>query len=162
VAQETSLIDTKLADRIMDSFQSASDLIGELFANVGAETAFSSPVEAQGRTIITAAETFVMAANGLGGGFGSPTSSSGEEVAEREKSAPATEISGGIGGGGGGGGGAGVSFSRPVAAIIVDADGVVIRPIMDWTKVGLAFLTTLGGALFMWGRIIRATRSGPK
>jgi uncharacterized spore protein YtfJ len=163
MAPENPSIDSRLADRIVDSFQSASDLIGELFGNVGAETAFSSPVEAQGRTIITAAETFVMAANGMGGGFGSSPSlpTPDDEAASNDLASPApgaAEVSGGIGGGGGG---AGTSFSRPVAAIIIGPDGVVIRPIVDWTKIGLAFLTTLGGALFMWMRIIRATRRGP-
>jgi uncharacterized spore protein YtfJ len=163
MAEETSSIDPELAYRIVESFQSASDHLVQLFGNIGAETAFSSPIEAQGRTIITAAESFVLAATGLGGGFGSsPSPKTPDDAAENSDQASpapgAVEVSGGIGGGGGG---AGMSFSRPVATLIIGPDGVAIRPIVDWTKIGLAFLTTLGGALLMWMRIIRATRRGP-
>src|SRR5882724_7482018 len=66
------------------------------------------------------------------------------------------EFSGGFGFGGdtqsnGGGGGGGHQTGRPVAVIEVSPDGVRVRPVVDFTKVGL---TLLAAALTVW----RATR----
>jgi uncharacterized spore protein YtfJ len=43
---------------------------------------------------------------------------------------------------GGGGGGGGTAMARPVAAIIIEPDGVRVEPIMDPTKIAVAFFTT--------------------
>jgi uncharacterized spore protein YtfJ len=48
---------------------------------------------------------------------------------------------------GGGGGGGGTVFSRPVAVIVSNAEGVEVRPIIDITKVALAGMTT--GVIFL-------------
>jgi uncharacterized spore protein YtfJ len=71
--------------------------------------------------------------------------------------AASIEFSGGFGFGGdtqsnGGGGGGGVQAGRPVAVIEVSPDGVRVRPVVDFTKVGL---TLLAAALTVW----RATRT---
>jgi uncharacterized spore protein YtfJ len=61
----------------------------------------------------------------------------------------------GIGGGGGGGGAAG---GRPVAVIIIDQEGVRVEPVVDVTKVALAFFTMLGSVFVMGAKIRKAAR----
>ena len=56
---------------------------------------------------------------------------------------------------GGGGGGGGFSAGRPVAAIIVEPEGVRIEPIVDPTKIALAFFTVLGSIFWMGYRMRR-------
>jgi uncharacterized spore protein YtfJ len=56
-------------------------------------------------------------------------------------------------GGGGGGGGVG-SQGRPVAVISVGPDGIVVRPVIDFTKIGL---TVLLSALGVW-RVLRNSK----
>ena len=51
------------------------------------------------------------------------------------------EIEGGEGGGGGGGG---MSSGRPVAVISVGPEGVVVHPVIDRTKLGIALLSAVG------------------
>jgi uncharacterized spore protein YtfJ len=63
------------------------------------------------------------------------------------------DAEGGGGAGSGGGGGAG-SQGRPVAVISVGPDGVVVRPVIDFTKIGL---TVLLSALGVW-RVLRNSR----
>jgi uncharacterized spore protein YtfJ len=70
--------------------------------------------------------------------------------------AASIEFSGGFGFGGdnqsnGGGGGGGHQAGRPVAIIEVGPDGVRVKPVVDFTRVGL---TVLAAALTVW----RATR----
>jgi hypothetical protein len=86
---------------------------------------FSEPVVLGERVIITASEI----SGGLGMGFGSGGDAKGQ---------------GGAGGGGGG------SFGRPVAMIIVEPQGVRFEPIVDVTKLGIAFFTTLGAMFLGW------------
>lgn len=47
-------------------------------------------------------------------------------------------------------GGGGTAFGRPVAVVTAGPDGVKVRPVIDITKIGLAFLTVLGSFLVMW------------
>ncbi len=56
------------------------------------------------------------------------------------------------GGGGGGGGGGGTATARPVAVVEVRADGVVVRPVLDYTRIGI---TVTLAALAVW-RTLRA------
>ncbi len=51
------------------------------------------------------------------------------------------------GGGGGGGGGGGHSDARPVAVITVDSSGVSVRPVVDFTKIGI---TLIAGLFAIW------------
>jgi uncharacterized spore protein YtfJ len=62
------------------------------------------------------------------------------------------ESAGGFGFGGdsennGGGGGGGYGNGRPVAVIEAGPDGVHVRPVLDFTKIGL---TALAAALTVW------------
>lgn len=107
------------------------------------DTVYSQPVTAGDHTVIMACEVSVGA--GLGYGLGGGTDSQ-----------PASENpSGGAGGGGAGGGGA---MGRPVAVINIGPDGVQITPVVDVVKLGLAFITVLGGILLALSKMRRVGR----
>jgi uncharacterized spore protein YtfJ len=117
-------------------------LLEKIYAAASPELVFSSPVEANGYTVITASE--VMAGGGFGMGSGSaPTSVDG-----------AAGEAGGSGGGGGGG-----SASRPVAVIVIGPDGVRVKPVVDATKLGLAVLTAWAAVALSAFKLARKTRS---
>jgi uncharacterized spore protein YtfJ len=101
---------------------------------------YSDPVTVDGHTVITASEVTV----GLGYGFGGGGEATGEAEGEP----------GGYGGGGGGGG----AGARPVAAIHVSADGVSVEPIVDVTKLALAFFTLMGSIFLMRARMRKGAR----
>jgi uncharacterized spore protein YtfJ len=103
---------------------------------------YGDPVTVDGNTVITASEVSV----GLGYGFGG----GGSEAVKGAEGEP-----GGYGGGGGGGGGAG---ARPVAAIHISEDGVSVEPIVDVTKLALAFFTVLGSIFVMGAKIRKGAR----
>jgi uncharacterized spore protein YtfJ len=111
------------------------------------ESVFASPVNAGEHTIITASE--VTTAMGMGFGIGGGTDD------RHAPGANGTEASGSAqsGGAGGGGGGGGTSLARPVAVISVGPDGVKVEPVVDVTKIGLAVLTMLGGAVMMLAKM---------
>jgi uncharacterized spore protein YtfJ len=123
-----------LAD--LQSETTALSTITKLFDVYQPGVVFSEPTTVGDSTVITAAEVYV----GMGLGFG--RGSGGEDD------------NGGQGSGVGGGGG---SAGRPVAAIIIGPKGVQIEPIVDVTKIALAFFTTIG-AMFMAWRAMRRQR----
>lgn len=104
----------------------------ENLANVSAERVFRDPVQAGERVVIVAA------AISVSGGFGFGTGSD-------EKN---------LGGGAGGGGGA-HSEGRPIAAIEITPDGVRVRPVLDFTRIGL---TVLAAVLTVWRASHRRAR----
>lgn len=104
-----------------------------LMASAEASKVFGQPVISGQHTIITASEVVGGWGFGSGMGYGGPTSPE-DEGSKR----------GGPAGAGGGGGGGGGSMGRPVAAIVVSADGVQVKPVLDLTKIGLAALTAFG------------------
>ena len=60
----------------------------------------------------------------------------------------------GVGGTSIAGGGGGTAVGRPVAVISMDAQGqVTVTPVVDPTKIALAFITVLGSFLVMLGRM---------
>jgi uncharacterized spore protein YtfJ len=146
-------------------------LLEKLVAVARPESVFSEPTRVEGRTIITASEVNV--GLGVGFGFGGGTtpgqakkekrhrakSSDPHERVDLEETAPEeTEAEGedaGMGGGGGGGGGA---SGRPVAIISVSEDGVQVEPVVDATKIALAFFTALGSMFFMLTKMRKAAR----
>ena len=117
--------------------------IGRLFDVAKPETVYSPPVTANGQTVITASEAWVSMAAGYGGGTGSGSESEDDD-GEKE--------SGGYGGGGGGGG---TAWARPVAVIAISDEGVTVEPIIDPTKITIAFFTTIGAMFLMLGRMRR-------
>ena len=117
----------------------ANEVIGRLFTVTQPGTVFSEPVVAGEYTVITTSEVSVGMGLGHGGEF---KPQSGENTKD------ATE--GGLGGGGGGGG---YAIGRPVAAISVGPHGVKVDPIVDNTKIALAFFTMLGSLIIMMGKM---------
>lgn len=97
---------------------------------------YGEPVQHENTLIIPAAE--VVAGLGFGAGYGS----GGPEEAA---------------GGGGGGGGGGKTFARPVAVVIADQHGVRVEPVVDPTKIALAFFTAFG---FIVATIAKMRRGG--
>ena len=62
---------------------------------------------------------------------------------------------GGFGRGGGGGGG---TTARPVAAIIMGPDGVRVEPIVDPTKIAIAFFTAFGAMMIALRKMRQASQ----
>lgn len=111
--------------------QDALATVSRLFDVTEPGAVFSAPVKVGDHTVITAAEISVGVGVGVGQG---PDSQAG-------------------------GGGGGFSAGRPVAAISIGPQGVHVEPIVDVTKLGIAFFTALG-AIFMARRAMRRTSRG--
>jgi uncharacterized spore protein YtfJ len=95
---------------------------------VGADRVFGAPVHAGDHVIVTAAAFDI--SGGIGFGNGGDT----------------------IGNGGAGGGAGAHTEGRPVAAIDIGPHGVAIRPIIDFTRIGV---TLLVGAFAVWRALRR-------
>jgi uncharacterized spore protein YtfJ len=144
-------------------------LLEKLVAVARPESVFGEPTQVEGRTIITA--SVVNVGLGVGFGFGGGTTSGRAEEEKRHRgrsSAPRERVDleemapgegeaegedAGMGGGGGGGGGA---SGRPVAIISVSEEGVQVEPVVDATKIALAFFTALGSMFFMLTKMRKA------
>ena len=128
-------------------------LMEKLIAVAQPDAIYSEPVVSGDYTAITAAEVSVAMGFGFGAGGGtSPVS--GQADAASDDAAQGTE---GRGFGSGGAGG-GASNGRPVAVISIGPTGVHVEPVVDPTKIALAFFVTLGSMLMMMGRMRRAGR----
>lgn len=114
--------------------EQAMNVLKRLFAVAEPGAVYSAPVTVGEHTVITATEVSI----GMGLGFGGGSSQAGDN-----------------GGGGGGGGG---GFGRPVAVISVGPHGVHVEPIVDPTKISLAFFTMLGAIFIAWGRMRKASQ----
>lgn len=135
---------------IMESFpnqKGANELMGKMFEAAQPTAIFSALVVHGEYAVITASETIGGLGYGFGGGGGMDNSKSAEEGAEANPSF----------GSGGGGGGGGSILARPVAVISIGPDGVRVEPIMDPTKIAIAFLTTMA-AIFMSMRRIQKVK----
>lgn len=129
------------------NWEKSMGVLNRLFDVAKPSAAYSEPVQHGEYTVITASEVSV--GMGFGQGFGS-----GSEE-KRPNAEGTTDRAGGEGGGGGGGGG---SWSRPVAVISVGPGGVHVEPIVDVTKLGLAFFTMIGSAIFMMRKMRRGAK----
>jgi uncharacterized spore protein YtfJ len=126
--------------------EQAGELLNKLIAVAQPGSVFSQPVTAGDYTIINASE--VSAAVGVGFGVGAGTGS-GPSTGQASAGAQSGE------GGGGGGGGGGGAMARPVATISIGPEGVTVEPIVDVTKIAIAFFTTLGTMALMFRRVRR-------
>jgi uncharacterized spore protein YtfJ len=118
---------------------------------------FGKPIKYGNTFIIPSAE--LVAALGFGVGAGKFEGTKGQqEEGEEDKEKQGEEVKKVRSGNTGGGGGGGRVFSRPVAVIVASPDGVVIKPIVDTTKIALAALTAAG---FMFG-VLSRMRRGPR
>jgi uncharacterized spore protein YtfJ len=113
-------------------------VVEDLGGTASADAAFGEPVEAEGKVLISVAET----TKGFGMAFQ-------EQIAEGEQAAPSVDEQGPMGVGGAG-------RARPVAMVEVTAEGTVIRPVVDETKVFLAGIALMGWIL-LW--VVAAVRS---
>ena len=116
---------THQADAALNLMQNTLD---EFLATADVHAVYGEPIEHGDTLIIPSAE--VLCAMGFGAGYGS---GSNVETEGAEGAAPAS-------GSGGGGGGGGRVFSRPVAIVVAGPDGVRVEPVIDVTKIALAWL----------------------
>ncbi len=129
----------KVAAVSQENQDRSMEILAKLTEVAGPESVFSKPVKVGDTQVITASEVSV----GLGFGFGFGGGPSLITNIEENKS---SEEDTGLGSGGGGGGGAG---GRPVAVISINENEVKVEPILDVTKISLAFFTMLGSVFFM-------------
>ena len=132
---------------ILESFpaqKDANELMDKLFEAAKPSAIFSEPFVHGEYAVITASETIGGLGYGFGGGGGVDGSASADEDGEEGGSSY---------GSGGGGGGGGSILARPVAAISIGPDGVRVEPIVDPTKIVIAFLTTMAAIFMSMNRI---------
>lgn len=134
----------KLISESIPSQDKANELMEQLIAVADAKSVYSDPVESGEYMVITASEVRVGMGFGFGGGGGFEAEE--EQTSQDEESMP---------GSGYGGGGGGVAFGRPVAAIEIGPQGVRVEPIVDPTKIAIAFFTTFVSMFAMMGRMKR-------
>lgn len=109
---------------------------------------FTEPVIVGDYAVIAASEVTISLGYGYGGGGGGRPSA---ELTETDREESGT-------GYGAGGGGGGVASARPVAAIEVGPRGIHVEPIVDPTKIALAFFTALGAMFMMFNRMRQEAR----
>jgi uncharacterized spore protein YtfJ len=126
----------------------AYEFMEKLYTVANAEAVFTEPVENGEYKVITASELTIAKGFGYGGGGGFGAEPSDKDESDQEASA-------GFGGGGGGGG---TATARPVAAIEIGPHGVRVEPIVDPTKIAVAFFTTIFGIFAMLSKMKRARK----
>lgn len=106
----------------------AADALTAVFGEASPSTVFSRPEQAGEDLIITAVAWERAGGFGFGGGGGEGDGEDGTES-----------------GGGAGAGGGGASEGRPVAVIRITPTDVEVKPVIDFTKVGITVLLALIG-----------------
>ncbi|HSM55440.1 MAG TPA: hypothetical protein VK879_04725 [Candidatus Sulfomarinibacteraceae bacterium] len=124
--------------------EAANELMSQMFSVTRPEAVFAQPLTHAEYTAINAAEVTV----GLGFGYGGGGGLGPEE--ENQGTEGTGQQAGGYGSGGGGGGSA---MARPVAVIEIGPHGVRVEPIVDPTKIVLAFFTAFGAMFMMLARM---------
>jgi len=114
--------------------QGMIEAMSALFGKGEPATVFAEPIQVGDDLVVTAMAWERAGGFGFGGGEGSVE---GDEE--------------GFGAGGGGGGG-GVSQGRPVAVIRATPSGLEVKPVIDFTKIGV---TLLLGAVGVWRALRR-------
>jgi uncharacterized spore protein YtfJ len=159
----------KIGLSVLKTQEQGLDLLEKLIATARPTAVFGQPVTGGDYTVISASEVSCGMGMGFGGGGGGDSSETKNEPVAEEiaiegeiskelKSRHATAHQPPAGGYGAGGGGGGVSTGRPVAAISIGPDGVHVEPVVDVTKIGLAFFTTLGAMALMFSNMRKASR----
>jgi len=127
-----------------DNAEYTADALDRFLDAGTVDAVYGEPVVHNGRMIIPAAEIISALGVGYGGGGGSAAPDA-EDLAAGVKEPNF--------GGGGGAGGGGRIFSRPVAVVIADENGVRVEPVFDITKIGMAALTAFGFMAAMYFRM---------
>src|SRR5262245_35888824 len=146
---------TGLVSALERGHEFAQQYVEKIFSAARPGAVFGEPVRAGDHTVITASEITAGGGFGFGGGAGSGPN----EADETSAVAAGPGQPGGGSGSGAGGGGGGFSMSRPVATIVVGPEGVTVRPIVDVTKLAIAFATAWGAVALMLIRMSRASRA---
>jgi len=116
-----------------ESTAAAAQVMEKFLSAANVSAVYGTPIEHGGTLVIPSAE--ILSASGFGLGSGGEGNESGS-----------------------GGGGGGRVLSRPVAVIIAGPEGVRVEPVVDVTKIALAFFTAVG---FM-ASMARRMKNGPK
>ena len=103
-----------------------------IFGEADPGTIFSKPETVGDGLVFTASAWERAGGFGFGSGYGS---------ADGDASA------------GSGGGGGGASQGRPVAVIRVSPDGIQVKPVLDFTKIGITVVMAFVGALGIQRRL---------
>lgn len=130
--QDTDQAGKDAAEMIEEVGGRITDGLNEIMGGLDASAVFQVE-EIEGRHFVTAA------AIERGGGFGFGAGAGSDE--------DTTQV-----GSGGGGGGGGSAQARPVAIIEITPDAVRIRPVLDFTRVGLTLLIS---AITVWRLVSR-------
>jgi uncharacterized spore protein YtfJ len=128
----------------------AAEVVEKLFDVAQPSSVYAEPVTAGDHTVITASEVSIGMGFGIGMGGGEGRGIPKEDTDEEE-----AKIEGEGSGLGGGGGGGGASLARPVAVISVGPEGVQVEPVVDPTKIAIAFFTALGTMFIMRSKMRR-------
>ena len=107
----------------------AAEVVERLIDAGDVSKVYGEPIQQGDTPLIPTAEILAIAGIGMGGGAG--VSDDGRKSR----------------GSGGGGGGGGRTLARAVAVVVVTPEGVAVKPVIDFTKIALAFLTAAG---FVW------------
>lgn len=136
----------------MNQQQIIQTIADKIFAPAQAGVVYGEPVTVGSYTVITASEVVSGGGGGGGRGFGPAPQKPARAGTTTESPQPET-MAGGSGVGMGGG-----ASARPVGVVIIGPAGVEVKPVVDATKIGIAFATTLGAMLLMLGRMRKAGR----
>ena len=144
---------------ILKNQENSQQILEKFVETARPSSVFAPPLTAGDYTIITASEVYAGMGVGFGGGGGSGPAASEEPIGDQlsaEQPPADEELSPGSGVGYGGGGG--VTLGRPVAAITIGPDGVDVEPIVDVTKIAIAFFTTVGAMAIMFSRMAKMSQ----
>jgi uncharacterized spore protein YtfJ len=150
----------KMGISILKNQENSQQLLEKFVETARPSSVFAPPLTAGEYTVITASEVYAGMGIGFGGGGGSGPADAGEPAGDQppaEQSAASEGLPPGSGVGYGGGGG-GVTLGRPVAAITIGPDGVSVEPIVDATKIAIAFFTTVGAMALMFSRMAKLSQ----
>ena len=150
----------KMGVSIIKNQENSQEILEKFVETARPTSVFAPPLSAGDYTIITASEVYAGMGVGFGGGGGSGPAASEEPIGDQpraEQAAADEELPPGSGVGYGGGGG-GVTLGRPVAAITIGPDGVSVEPIVDATKIAIAFFTTVGAMALMFSRMLKLSQ----
>jgi uncharacterized spore protein YtfJ len=150
----------KMGISILKNQENSQEILEKFVETARPSSVFAPPLTAGEYTVITASEVYAGMGVGFGGGGGSGPGDSDEPAGDQppaEQPAADEGLPPGSGVGYGGGGG-GVTLGRPVAAITIGPDGVRVEPIVDATKIAIAFFTTIGAMALMFSRMANSSR----
>jgi uncharacterized spore protein YtfJ len=129
----------------------ANRLMERLLDTARPGAVFGEPITQGEYMAITASEVSA----GIGYGFGGGAGIDPGEGEKGDEETSEVKVVGGYGSGGGGGGGI---AARPVAVIEIGPHGVSVEPIVDPTKIAIAFFTTIGSIFLMGARMKKKAR----